>query len=240
MQQSVVAVMDTEHDGEARHGLVVFSALHGFPNLMTEQLRCLLKKLGIVVKKIPATEKALFTVIQQHLFPGITAERVECLWLLRGKLKKKADDEEAKANLESNFEHAGAVLEEDDLEEIKEVIKQARKRAEGTATPATAPSAPSATAADRGAVIDREWAKLFTPPGTTLTKDARLCWRWQGFFRHRSTNPKTVTKSWTNGVDGLSEREALKFVLTELWNWYSEESWGSECPHNWDEILGAD
>ena len=236
MQQSVNAVLDYSHSElGTTQSLIRFSALNGFPHMMVEHMRALVKKLKIVVKRVPTTEKGLFSLILRELFPAITQERIDILFALRGKKKKIAEEEKAKANLTHNFENAEEVLAPDDLLEIQEMVVEARKRHEASERP-PAPSRAGRVTASRGDEIDLDVARQFKPPLTSMTKDTKLQWRWIGNFRGRKVYPKTVTKSWTLEEGGVSEREALIFVLTTLWEWCHEDT-GEINPHDFNLVF---
>lgn len=69
------------------------------------------------------------------------------------------------------------------------------------------------------------------PPGCSLHQDTVRFMRWSGRYPGRGISPVCCTKAWGPRT-GLSDREALTFVLRTLWGWYSDKT-GAPCPWIW-------
>ena len=223
-----MAVVDYEHEHGHTHSLIHFSSLYGFPGALCDQMKACLKQLPTGLKKLPVTEKALFSALQRYLWPECEQIWIDQKWLVRKRLTEKEKEAAAKASLEQNLEHVDGVLDKDDVEKIHAVIKESREHAERKAAE-VASKAGVITA--RGSSIPLAFARGLKPRGPTIVKDDRLHWRWQGVMKNRSTLPKS-SRSWRPGGPGdevITENEALRIVLKTLWKWHAEEDDPEAC-----------
>ena len=100
------------------------------------------------------------------------------------------------------------------------------------------PPPPPPVNADHGQEIAKEYARHFIPPGARLYVDVKLHWRWIGDMARRENpgDPRSISKAWQK-EGGISEAEALKFVLRTLWEWHCKDKPGSTCPHDIDSLF---
>ena len=80
-----------------------------------------------------------------------------------------------------------------------------------------------------------EWtaaeAAAFVPPNCTIHKELKWHHRWKGEYKNKK-KPNAVSKTFA-GAAGLTETQALRFVLAQLWTWHEGETEGREqCPYD--------
>ena len=201
-------------------------------------MKALVKQLEMKVKRMPSTEKAIFTVIATHLFPGMAPIEINQLFEMRTLAVRKQKQEMDESVLKDNFDHVFGAVTEKDAGEMKDIVLKSRTALEEQLKAAKA-SLAGVTTEDRGDIIDKNYAAMHLPPGATLGKDVKLHWRWIGEIPKRKKGDKIFTKAWQK-TEGVSEAAALKCVLRKLWEWHaSDNPKGVKLEHDFDVLFGA-
>eukprot|EP00959_Pyramimonas_sp_CCMP1952_P457365 9474821-Pyramimonas_sp.AAC.1 len=214
-----------------------FSANFGFPNLHVAAFKKMVRYLEIKTKHIPTAEKALFKLLVKDIIDDVTDKRIEELWALRGKATREEKENKDKAILSENFSHCEGVLDDNDVKQVNDIVKEAKEQLrKKLAHYAERPSMAGVETDDRGSVIKLGWAQALLPPDCRLDKDDKLFWRWAGSMPKRVKKPKTFTRVW-GGDTGRTEGKALRLVLETLWEWHSDGTEATKCPHDWDKLL---
>lgn len=228
---------------------LTLAASEGFPQLTTYYLRKLMSELGVSggFKRSP-TEKDMVMRLLQHVFADIDKPRMEEIFRRRGMQVAEVCDDILVNH--TDLDLLGEVLEPDDHDELKKVVKKAAaskpavKPGQSPATPGGGAGHPGASAGPgrawtvRPFPTEQSWtverARTFLPkaPKVSLTRDDRRFSRWSGSYP-RSRPPVYVTKAW-GAQTGLSLEGALIHALKMLWAWHHEAT-GESCPYQWPE-----
>ena len=210
-------------------------------NCTCEHMRGIIKMEGIAPKRVPSTEKGLFSVIVKHVWPDITTERIDELFSRRKKAERAQKDAQAKALLDTNIGLCEEVMTPSDIDQIHGIIQDSRKRLETIMGECAEKEKKSGAAcvAPKYCDIDVSVARDFKPPGTLITKDTWRHWRWVGTFKTRSVCPKMVTKAWAADGGEPTEKQSLIHVLETLWEWYVGEDTENNrpCPYDLQAVL---
>lgn len=227
--------------------LLCASARLGFRGLHVQHLQKLLAKLGRPAGARPTTEKPLVEACVRIVFPFATGDFVKECWLARGKRATCESLLTTDGNLEK-LEHS---LDGDDHVELKQTVVRAKRVKAEAQVAAAAPEVESSEVlalpiADLAAVAKKssdrrpfpfldEWdvgeARTYLPcvAKCYLAKDVKRFLRWSG--NYPKPPPFCVTKSWGPHT-GLSQHEALVWVLRRLWGWHTEAT-GEACTIDW-------
>lgn len=232
----IFATPDTTATLGPTHSLVKFSCLQGFPHLLVDHMKQLARMYKYKDKRQPTSEKGWFFLLARNIIPDITQEMLDELWKLRGSQEKANREAETKSNLFQNIEHCVSVLDDNDVKDVENLVKQARIDLERMLKEKSHPSMAGVRTASRGSYLEIDDARTLIPPGCLLRKDDVVMWRWIGEMPAKKTNPKSVSKCWLGKSENLSEAASLKIVLKTLWQWY-EKVHSMPCPHDWDELF---
>ena len=157
------------------------SAIHGFPNALVPDLQrmCLEEKIVIHKSKLPKTEKGLVQLLLKNfLGAGITRERMNEIWQLRGSVQRDIRRAETSELLSANLDCVEGVLGEDDIDAIVDVVKASREKYKKILASGVKKSMVGVKSLPRDNDIDLADAKMLAPPRGILSKDTVRHWRW--------------------------------------------------------------
>lgn len=139
--------------------LLTFAASEGFPQLTTFYLRKLMTELGVSggFRKSP-TEKEMVVRLLQHVYPDIDKQRIDEIFWLRGLQVSEVCDTILVNH--ADLDLLGEVLEPDDRDELKKVVKKASaSKPRAKSSPGQPPAESVGSAGREGAIAPagRAW-----------------------------------------------------------------------------------
>jgi hypothetical protein len=228
----IVAMVDKNKAGGFRKPMVDFSLLHGCPLMLTEDLKKLSGKLGIVhpARNPPRTDKQWMTSILKFRFDGISEDKIKEVLTIRGKLQEKESAMNAGTLLSENKDILQGAMEEDEADEVDAIITKHRENLAKTA--ALFRPTRAGLVSFRPHDISCEEVSHLAPPTYRVYKDTTLHHRW----KLESKAPKAMHTKAYGGNDGFSEKQALRHCLRLAWKAFEATEAGFPCPHDLDNI----
>ena len=101
---------------------------------MVEHLKNLLGELTIVLDRVPNTERQVFLVLMEHLWPDLGAEEYERIWNIRQEAQRHAAKGDVLDKLTENLDLFDGILDEADVDVVKEKCKQYRENLKKTSS----------------------------------------------------------------------------------------------------------
>jgi hypothetical protein len=228
----VVCKLDRDREGGFKKNMVDFSLLHGCPLMLTDDLKRLSQRLGIVhaLRNPPRTDKQWMICILKFRFDGITTDKINEILGIRGKLQEKESAMNAGTLLNENVDILQGAMEEDEQDEVMAVIENHREALAKTAN-LFRPSR-AGLVSFRPNDISTEEVEHLAPPGYRVYKDTTLHHRW----KLESKAPKAMHTKAYGGLDGFDEKQALRHCLRLAWKSLEATEAGYPCPHDIDSI----
>ena len=226
----VCAVIDKDDKVCGSLPMLMFSVKRGLLGITIEYMKLILTIIPRKCERLPTSEKGLFTEIFNTLFEGATQDDIDTAWDFRN-----AKIHESAANLADNVDLFTGVLCEDDLAAVSRVVEEHREGLKKGARDGTRPTRAGLRTALREDDIPISNARALVPPGCKLDKGTTLHWRWKGSMTSRVKGPRVISKAW-GGKSGVSEVNALGFVLRGLWDWASLPPYNMTCPFDLSDL----
>ena len=215
--------------------LAQYAARDGFRLMTKPVLEKLVAHEGLRFPKgqQPKTVDAIVKALIFHFLPQATPAIVEAALARRGRAVAKQEIVQQSAlAVGCNAEGLFDCVDEDDHEIIMAAVDKAKAACE---KPGSCPNPEAKSASwkrkpvDPNKEYDLEAGRSFLPSvkGCTLSLDEVRFTRWCGCYP-RLTPPRYVTKSY-GPQTGLTNTQALFYVLKQLWTWHTQET-NDACP----------